>query len=88
MSAFSDFLVKTILPTIEKVGEGKLVDLLQKLHDADEEKYKAAVIAGHAFIKPLADYVGKTETDIDDGFVAAINDAITVSAANNAVVFA
>ncbi len=85
MSAFSDFLVKTLLPTIEAVGESKLVDLLQKLHDADEEKYKAAVIAGHAFIQPLIEFVSKTDTPIDDGLVSAINESILLSAVKNSI---
>jgi hypothetical protein len=85
MSAFSDFLVKTILPSIEKVGEGKLVDLLQELHDNDEEKYKATIVAGSAFIKPLAEYVKSTENTIDDGLVQVIQDALIISAARNKI---
>jgi len=87
MSAISDFIVSVMLPTIEAVGKDKLVDLLQKLHDSDSEKYSATVIAGHAFIKPLIEFVGKTENKIDDGIVASINQAISESAAKNGVTF-
>lgn len=85
MSKISDFLVGTILPVIEKVAEDKIVELLQKLHDTDEEKYEAAVIAGSAFIKPLIEYVEKTTTTIDDGIVEAIQRAIEQSAEDNDV---
>jgi hypothetical protein len=85
MSAFSDFLMKAILPTIESVGESKLVDLLQEFHDTDEEKYRATIIAGSAFIKPLIDYASKTTNTIDDGIVEAIHEAILVSALRNGI---
>lgn len=87
MSKFSDFIVSALLPTIEAIGQAKLVDVLQKLHDTDIEKYKATVVAGHVFIKPLKEFVAKTNTKIDDGFVDAIDEAISESAAKNGVVF-
>lgn len=85
MSALSDFLIKTLLPTIETVGEAKLVDVLQKLHDSKPDEYKAAIAAGQAFIKPLIEYVSKTDTTIDDGFVAVINESISLSAMKNGI---
>lgn len=87
MSAFTEFLVKILLPTIEQLGEGKLVELFQKFHDQNPEQYDVSIRAGHVFIKPLMDLVAGTATTIDDGFVAAINEAITMSAAANGIVF-
>jgi hypothetical protein len=87
MSKLSDFVMNAVLPTLEKYGEKELVKLLDKFKAADEEKYKASMIAGHAFIKPLIEYVKSTETEIDDGLVATINDAIEESASNNGITF-
>jgi len=87
MSSFQDFLVKAVLPIVQAVGQSKLIEVLQKLHDTDNEKYQATVIAGHAFIKPLIAVVANTENTIDDGLVAAINEAIEESAKANGVVF-
>lgn len=83
MSAFSDLIVNALLPTIEAVGESKIVDVLQKLHDSEPDKYKLVMEAGFAFITPLEKYTAGTTTKIDDGFVAAIKEAIVLSAANN-----
>ena len=86
MSAFTDFLVNMLLPTIEQLGESALVNVLQKFHDEQPEQYNAAIIAGHTFIKPLLAYVGGTSGKVDDGFVEAVNEAITLSALANGIV--
>lgn len=87
MSAFTDFLVNSLIPMIEAAGESKLVLLLQKFHDDEPEEYAASMIAGHTFIKPLLKYVAGTETKIDDGIVEAINESITISATTNGIIF-
>lgn len=83
VSPFVEFLLNTMAGALESVGEIKLVDLLQKLHDGEPENWKACILSGHAFIIPLKKLVGKTTTKIDDGFVAALDEAITMSAENN-----
>ncbi len=84
-NSFTDFLVNMLLPTIEQLGASGLENVLQKFHDEKPDEYEAAIKAGHAFIKPLQNYVGGTSTKIDDGFVAAIDEAITLSAAANGI---
>lgn len=87
MSAFTDLLVNILLPTFEKLGEAGLVQLLQKFHDNEADLYKASIVSGHAFVKPLLKYVDSTPTKIDDGFVAALDEAISLSAAANGITF-
>lgn len=87
MSAFTDFLIKILLPTIEQLGETKLVELLQRFHDQNPEQYDVSIRAGHTFIKPLIELVGGTPNNIDDGVVAALNEAISLSAMANGIVF-
>ena len=87
MSKFSDFLINSLAPMIEAAGESKLIELLQKFHDANPEQHEVSIRAGHVFIKPLIDYVASTPTKIDDGLVAAINESITQSAAANGITF-
>ncbi len=87
MSAITDFLVKILLPTIEQLGETALIGLLQKYHDNDPEEYKATMIMGHTFIKRLVKYADGTEGKIDDGFVDALDEAITTSALANGIIF-
>lgn len=86
-NVFTDFLVNLLLPGIEKIGEAGLVQILQKFHDNEPDLYKASIVSGHAFIKPLLKYVESTATKVDDGFVLALDEAVTLSAAANGVTF-
>lgn len=86
MSAFTEFLLNTMAGALETVGEAKLVDLLQKLHDGEPEDWEACIRSGHAFIVPLNKLVSKTKTKIDDGFISALDEAITASAAANGLI--
>jgi len=83
MSAFTDFLLNTLSGALETVGEIKLVEVLQSLHDSNIEEYKAAINGGHALVLVLLPIVAKTGTKIDDAIIKALNEAINTSAAAN-----
>lgn len=83
INPFIEFMLNTMAGALESVGEMKLVELLQKLHDGEPENWKACILSGHAFIIPLKKLVGKTSSKIDDGFVAALDEAILASASAN-----
>lgn len=85
MTAFQTFLINLVLPGLEQAGQTFLVQALQKFHDEKPELYKASIVAGYVFTKPLLDYVKQSETKIDDGFVEAISEAIVMSASTNGI---
>lgn len=80
-----ELLFKLFSGAIENVGESKLEDALQKLHDSNPTAYRAAVIGGHALCKALQPIVTDSKTQIDDIVLSAISDAIRDSAAANGV---
>jgi len=85
MSAFTDFLINSLSSTLETLGETKLEQVLQQLHDKDKVKYEAAIKGGHALVIALLPIVAKTGTKIDDAIVNALDEAIKVSAEANSV---
>lgn len=86
MAAISEFLLNILSGAIESVGESKLVEVLQKLHDNAPDEYRAAIFGGHALASRLKPLVAKSGTKIDDALVDALHDAIHTSAAANGVV--
>lgn len=86
MSAFTDFLFNAFSGALETVGESKLIEILQQLHDSNPDDYKAAIFGGHALTKHLVPIVTKSSTKIDDAILGAIQEAVKQSAANNGVV--
>ena len=85
MSAFTDFLINSLSGALETIGETKLEQVLQQLHDKNPVQYEAAVRGGHALVLALQPIVLKTGTKIDDAIVAALDEALTKSAANNGI---
>ena len=84
-----ELLLNLLSGAIENIGESKLKDVLQKLHDSDttanKDKYVAAIRGGWAlcqFAKPLVD---GTATKIDDAILNGLEDAIKASAEANGV---
>ena len=73
---------------LQTVGESKLMEVLQELHDKDLPKYQAALFGGHALVTALQPVVEKTGTKIDDAIVNALSDAIQQSATMNNLVLA
>lgn len=87
MSAFTEFLLNTLSGALETAGGMKLIEVLQKLHDKNPEKYNIAIQSGHDFVAALLPIVEASKTKIDDGIVGALEEAINTSAETNGVVF-
>lgn len=85
MSAFSDFIVGLLKNSIESVGESKLEDVLQKLHDKNVDDYKAAIFAGNTLVKHLDPVVAESANKIDDALLGAVKEAVEKSAAVNGI---
>lgn len=81
-----NFLVELLAGTLAEVGESKLVDVLQELHDKDQAAYKSVIFGGMSFVTGISKLTDKTKTKIDDAIVNAIREAIETSAANNGIV--
>lgn len=83
MAGFKEILLNTLSATLEVVGETKLVEVLQKLHDADEFQYWEAIKGGRVIVASLSPLIAKSKTPIDDALINSLNDAIEASAAAN-----
>lgn len=84
-NAFTDFLLNSLTGALQTVGESKLQDLLQDLHDSNLDDYKATIAAGVALLKHLTPLVEKSKSKIDDAIVGALQDAIKMSAKMNGI---
>ena len=85
MANWKETLFNLFAGTVETVGESKLIEVLQSLHDTNLEQYKAAIFGGVALTKALAPLVEKSGTKVDDVFIKAISEALEQSAKNNGV---
>jgi len=85
----NNFLVELLAGTLQSVGESKLVEVLQQLHDkdktADKTDYKSVIFGGYSFAVGISKLTDSTKTKIDDAIVASIKEAIETSAAANGV---
>ncbi len=86
MASFQDFLLNALSGTLATLGETKLIEVLQKLHDKDKDQYLTAIHGGHALVNALSPLVKSTGTKIDDALVTALHEAIHTSAGMNGVV--
>lgn len=85
MAGISDFVVSLFSGAIQTVGESKLKDVLQDLHDSNVDDYQAAIQGGDALIKHLQPLVTKSANKIDDAVLGALREAITESAISNGI---
>lgn len=85
MASFQETLFNLFSGTVESIGESKLVEVLQTLHDTNLDQYKAAIFGGIALTKALAPLTAKSSTKVDDVLVQAIEEALTESAKNNSL---
>jgi len=85
MANFKEFLLATLAGTLEVVGETKLVEILQQLHDKDEVQYWNAIEGGRVIVKSLLPIAAKSKSPIDDAILQSLSDAIETSAAANAI---
>jgi len=85
--AKGNFLLELLAGSLAELGESKLVEVLQELHDKDESEgksdYRSILLGGLSFVTGISKLTTKTKTKIDDALVAAIKDAIETSAAAN-----
>ncbi len=70
---------------VESAAEMKLVEVLQKLHDNDPARYKAAILGGLALVAALKPITDGTATKLDDAVIDALKEALETSAAQNGV---
>lgn len=85
--AQSSWLLDLFSGLLQSVAETKLVEILQTLHDKNIDQYKAAIFGGHALVAGLLPLVEGTGTKVDDAILKALDEAITLSAAANEIVF-
>ena len=83
MANFKELLLGALASTLETVGETKLVEVLQELHDKNPETYQQAIIGGRALCEALEPIVAKTGTKIDDSIINALKEAIEISSSSN-----
>lgn len=81
----NNFLLELLSGTLASIGESKLVEALQLLHDKNRVAYEAAIKGGHAFAVAMEAITDSSKTKIDDAIVASIKEAIETSAAANGV---
>lgn len=79
----TNFLLELLASTLAEVGESKLVEVLQSLHDKDLQGYKSALFGGLSFVEGITKLTDKSKTKIDDALVNAIREAIEESAKLN-----
>jgi len=80
-----EFLLNLLSNSLENIGEGKLIEAMQKLHDKNRDQYLAALLGGRAFVLALTPVVEGSKSPIDDAILSSINDAINASAAANGI---
>jgi uncharacterized protein (UPF0210 family) len=87
--AKTNFLLELLADTLATIGESKLVEVLQDLHEKDttddKSDYKSVLFGGLSFVTGISKLTDKTKTKIDDALVNAIKEAIEASAAANDV---
>lgn len=83
----ANFLLELLAGSLAEVGESKLVEVLQELHDKDktEDKsdYKSVLLGGLSFVTGISKLTSKTKSKLDDALVSSIKDAIEASAKAN-----
>ena len=80
---FKEILFNLLAGSLETVGESKLVEVLQKLHDKNPGQYKVAILGGLQLVIALEPIVLTTGTKIDDAIIKSLKEAILTSAADN-----
>mgnify|MGYP000945241427 CR=1 FL=1 len=85
----NNFFLELFAGALETLGESKLVEVLQDLHDNDktEDKsdYKSVIFGGYSFVTGIVKFTDRTKTKIDDAIVVSLREAIKASAAANGV---
>ena len=85
LAALKESAVNSLTQTIETLGESKMEQGLQILHEKDLDAYKADISASKVLVTHLQPIVLASATKIDDMALAIIWDAATASAKTNNV---
>ena len=88
MSAFTDFLIKMVLPTVEAAADAALDPVLDDLHKSNPADYTALVTSLHAGFSHLSPVLANSKSEVLKGIVMALETEINMNAAKNGVVFA
>ena len=80
-----ELLLNLFSGALESVGEIKLIEALQLLHDKNVEQYNAAVHGAMFLITGLKPIVDKSKTPIDNAILDSLEDAVRESAKRNGV---
>lgn len=80
-----ELIFNLLAGSLQAIGESKLVEVLQQLHDKNPAQYQVAILGGLQLVLALEPLVLKTGTKIDDAIVKALREAIETSAKTNSV---
>lgn len=80
-----ELIFNLLAGSLQAIGESKLVEVLQQLHDKNPAQYQLAILGGLQLVLALEPVVETTGTKIDDAIVKALKEAIDTSAKNNSV---
>lgn len=87
--AANNFLLELLSGALASIGESKLVEVLQLLHDndktPDKSKYHSVILGGYSFCVGISSLTDSTKSKIDDAIVGSIKEAIETSAKTNGV---
>lgn len=78
-----EFILNLLSSSFETIGESKLVEALQQLHDKNPRQYDVAVLGGLQLVLALEPFVLNTGSKIDDAFIKSIKEAIETSISIN-----
>ena len=78
-----ELIFNLLAGSLESIGESKLVQVLQELHDKNPGQYKVAILGGLQLVLALEPIVLTTGTKIDDAIIKALREAIETSAIDN-----
>lgn len=87
--AFQETILEWLSGALSTLGESKLIEVLQQLHDKDttagKTHYKSVILGGWSFVTGIGTLVSSTKSKIDDAILASLKDAIQQSALANGV---
>lgn len=75
-----EFLLNTLLPTLESLGESKLEELLDQLSEKEGENFALDVIGTYNLFTRLSILAKKTKSKIDDGIIDTVIEALEATA--------
>lgn len=85
MAKLNAIIVELLSTTIKTVGESKLVEVLQKLHDKNPDNFSDKIKAIHLGLLWMQPEVQASKTKIDDAVLEGLLEALEASALANGV---